>query len=561
MMAQITRSRKYSSAAILLSLATQIHAQSGERLPIIQNVGIIPVQWEGSADPALAPFKAVVSKAFPEAVRTSYRFRPLNDELVASLWSAADGRAKLAEEYELQALVSLSVLVRPDIVTYQARLMNTKLEPLLAENESMSLPQALAAEEEDLQKRVGDLVFRLFNRLPVDMTVIAVQGRFITLSGGAKQNVHVGDEIDIRRSTIGNLHPADGTWLDFKNQKLGTASVVDVKTLTSVARLTNLSYENAVEVGDGVKVTGIAGRVRFQRLAETAQFKDAGANTTVLKPLYNEAAPPPAAPAPKAAPTQTATGATSLPPPTAPAEAAPSTEEPPQAEPQDEGEQVSFMDVVKHLFKAVSATAAIRSWSLKGDGQSSSSSLPPWLFNHFGANVHGAISEAMAYEGGAFLSLGLTGNQYMGGGLAGRGIYKLNLGGALPVSTLRFGADAVIETLNVPDGEIGGGNFVTIGGFAGAADVGRFLDQDVEWTSDLFLTILGLGQVGVAGTLESISGVLGYGLRGNVFAVEGANKLEWGAGFKYGTQTISYGSGGSIKFDEIMLQLNARYRF
>ena len=70
------------------------------KLPVIQNVGIIPVQWEG--DPGTP--KEVIDQGFPSIVRASHKFRILSDDLVSDLWQDADGRAELRVNTSYKAL-------------------------------------------------------------------------------------------------------------------------------------------------------------------------------------------------------------------------------------------------------------------------------------------------------------------------------------------------------------------------------------------------------------------------------------------------------------------------
>src|SRR5690606_30299549 len=135
-----------------------------------------------------------------------------------------------------------------DAATLELKLLSPELKVLLSENETFGAAALRQGDRAALGERVKSLVYRLFNRLPADMTVTSIQGRFVTLSGGENQNVHVNDELVIERSFIATVHPADGTWMTFKKQEVGRATVVDVKAQTAVARLTRLTYDDAVQV-------------------------------------------------------------------------------------------------------------------------------------------------------------------------------------------------------------------------------------------------------------------------------------------------------------------------
>ena len=97
MTVRTTRLRKSDAKLTLLAFAWWIAgsvvalAASEARLPIIQNVGVIPVQWEGSA--SALPNKDTLEQGFPTAVRSTHRFRVLGDDLVAGLWQTERGRS------------------------------------------------------------------------------------------------------------------------------------------------------------------------------------------------------------------------------------------------------------------------------------------------------------------------------------------------------------------------------------------------------------------------------------------------------------------------------------
>src|SRR5690606_5585408 len=159
-------------------------------------------------------------------------------------------------------------IAKHDIATLELKLLSPEMKVLLAESETLAAASLRQGDRRELAAKVEALVFRLFNRLPADMSVTSIQGRYVTLSGGENQNVKLDDEIVIERSYVASVHPADGTWMTFKKQEIGRARVVDVKSQTAVARLTKLTYEGSVEVGDGVKSQAIAGRAKFKRLAQ-----------------------------------------------------------------------------------------------------------------------------------------------------------------------------------------------------------------------------------------------------------------------------------------------------
>jgi hypothetical protein len=189
------------------------------KLPVIQQVGVIPVQWEGES---LTAGKAAIDASFSQVVRDSHRFRVLNDDLIAQTWATVDGRQELKDQFELQGFVSLTVTPRSDTVQLTCRLMDSNLKTNLLETDVVTVDWLANASESSVRDRLERLVFRLFNRIPVDVSVTSVQGSYITLSGGSEQGIEAGDKVDLVRAEIKALHPANGTWLEFQKQNLGT---------------------------------------------------------------------------------------------------------------------------------------------------------------------------------------------------------------------------------------------------------------------------------------------------------------------------------------------------
>ncbi|TWW07930.1 hypothetical protein E3A20_29420, partial [Planctomyces bekefii] len=253
------------------------------KLPVIQNVGVIPLQWEGESR-SLDDARQTLSEEFPKSVRESRRFRVLGDDLVESLWNSPTGREELRGEFELHSYVGLTVSPRGDLVQLTARLMDSWLKTNLLETDTVPRSWLATAEHDDISERLQKLIFRLFNRLPVDVSITSVNGGYITLSGGSEQGIEAGDKVNLIRTTVKSLHPANGTWLDFSKLPLGSAQVIEVKSYTSVARIKEQVKDGAIEAGDGAKIPSIASRVKFARLADDTSFKDAGDQGTIIVP-------------------------------------------------------------------------------------------------------------------------------------------------------------------------------------------------------------------------------------------------------------------------------------
>ena len=224
------------------------------------------------SNPRLSAFQGDVKSSFPEAVKSSGRFRVIDAELARSARTDEKVRNELIEQFEVDGFVSLEVLDRTDTIDFVARLMGRKLEILLQEAESIDAAGIDSAGAGGVKRVIEGLVFRLFNRVPYDAKVLSMQGRFIVVSGGAEQGVEVGDDIAISRVSVTSRHPATGAWNKFSVEELGRGKVAEVKGRTSIARLTDQIKPGAIRVGDGVKLVRIASRARFARETTTAEY-------------------------------------------------------------------------------------------------------------------------------------------------------------------------------------------------------------------------------------------------------------------------------------------------
>jgi hypothetical protein len=575
MTAIIIKSKKFKAIRLVFGMAFAVLSTAGmakSQLPLLHNVGIVPVQWEGVGDDEgmMGDILDRVKESFPKVVRDSQRFSFLNDDLVASLWNSPEGRLDLAKQYELQGFASLTANIQGDTASFVARLISPELTIYMSESERTPISWLTSASKADIDEKMKDLVFRLFNRLPIDMSVTSVQGEFVTLSGGEKQGVRVNDVVDVVRPFISGVHPADGTWVMFNNMKLGTAKIVDVKNRTAVARLEKLSFDNAVQVGDGVKSKDIAGRARFKRTAEAPELKDAG-GSTILTPLYDgkpvkkseyeqnvsvpklkESAKPEARPTatPVAVQNESIAGDT---------QAELSPEEEPTAE-RSSASQLPFLESLAAIFTKVSAEAGPRLWNASGAG-SASSALPLWIFNHFGLNVAGEIMEQVGFEAGGYAEFGpANSGSYTGFGGVGRVVYTMPTSSVPFVKALRGGALVNADSRSAPDASYGGNDLFSFGPFGGVEGIVPVAGSKIDWGADLNIYLLSFGRVGVNGSFANVSSGFGMGLKLDGYLVGQPKSIEWGAGLRFGNQNVGF-PGGTVTISDTMLLLNARYRF
>jgi hypothetical protein len=601
----------FSNSLILIPQAAQ--SAVAPKLPVLQNVGIVPLSVEEPEghDPKLEDVVERIGERFPEVVRNSRRFRVVNDEVVADLWKDPKGRQELVSEYEVHALVGLTAAPQSDVVTLTARVMNPALETLVHEQDRVPRDWLLAEDSEALEDRLEKLVFALFNRIPVDVSVTSVQGQFITISGGAEQGVQAGDKVDLQRVKVKALHPANGSWLGFEARKLGTAEVIDVKSHNSVAKLIGQSHDGAVEVGDGARIPAIRSRNKFARLAQEEGFKDAGEQSAVIVPPVYLGEPPvrkPLAPkggmkkkpAPAVAPapkkelawheSEADEGA-----PASPSSAAEEDEEqatpvasPTQPEggppPDEDASEGSILDKLKSPQDKWIDDAHVyvgpHWWTVRGP-VNSSGKFPLWLLNSVGLGITRTIfyKIKVGFGGGALFGqtdkgsfVGYDGNGriywedaiesetgflswwHLGGyaSLSGFSVSKERYGGG---DWLRGGIFFGFGGSIVPGGSDDGG----AGGTAGDGRHAR--GNAYDWFADIALLPLNIGRFGYGGKQQLVESAFGTRFGLGAYLRDDPGVVQWGGAVEISDERLTLKNSRRPHMTDYRLKLLARYAF
>ncbi len=557
------------------------------KLPVIQQVGVIPVQWEGEA---LSAGRAAVDSTFAQVVRDSRRFRVLNDDLISQTWSTAEGRQELKDQFELQGFVSLTAAPRSDTVRLTARLMDANLKTNLLESDTVTVDWLANAQDSAVKDRLERLVFRLFNRIPVDVSVTSVQGSYVTLSGGADQGIEAGDKVDLVRAEIKALHPANGTWLEFQKQNLGTAQIIEVKTYTSVAKLTGQTYDNAVQVADGARIGAIASRVKFARLAQNEGFKDAGnQDTIVVPPLYNGAPPPK-----PQAPVKQPINAPNQPPPTSqqqPTYSQQQQQQPeesvdqpaPQAKPQQQAQSGDSAndpavgqpddngptlwddvasDATSHrMIDEIVGHAGPTWWSVKGP-TNQAGKFPIWLLNSVGAGV----TRTMLFKfktafGGGFLFGNTNDGKYYGYDSYAKLYWEdvLALDGFL--RGWRAGGIATFSGVGMKDGDYGGGDWIRGGFYGGLFGVVAAGDggQTYDWFASFGITPLNIGRIGYDGGRKVVESAFGTKIEAGAYQHQPPRTIQWGGGVEYTDERQTLKNGRRPHLTNYSINVLAKY--
>ena len=225
---------------------TSVQAQ--QIVPVIKKVGVIPTTWQGSDAYGLETLNKNATDITRELMNDSQRFHMINKNIVINLWTNNEGRDELNAKYELDSYVHMTIAPRTDFVQVTARLLSKDLETQLQESQAYPRDELTYKSMKELREELRPLVFRMLNRLPVDVNVTSIQGGYMTISGGENQSISVGDTLNIIRATIQSTNPANGSWNSFKTKPMGQAVVIETKTSVAVAKVTSQIREGHIRV-------------------------------------------------------------------------------------------------------------------------------------------------------------------------------------------------------------------------------------------------------------------------------------------------------------------------
>lgn len=547
--------------ALGLTVAANAAPGSGkDAFPIIHYLGVIPAQWEKNDSWSdLELVQRTMSKDFSDAVRASKRFSVLNDDLVASMWSSPAGRKELQADYELQAFANLSLSSRSDMVVMTTRILSPDFETWLQESEVVSRSWLLESSHEQIVSRLADLLHRMINRLPVDAHVTSVNGEFVTVSGGSDQSIKVGEEFDVIGVKIQTLHPANGSWLTFNTSRAGKIKIVESKAKSSIGRITSLTHENSISVGQGIRVEAISGRSRFARPDGSETFVSAQTNSeNAIAPSMTPegkaviaAKPAPTKPDPVKKP-----AATEAPEP-APEETS-VAEEPTEETPADDETQSqgSILEVIAPKGSDLETYAGLRSWTI-GGSSTAATALPLWLVNSAGVTIRNPLSESVILAYGIDLGYGQTSKgSFFGYGLRGAGLYSMKTKVFSGADRLYGGLEAHMAALSI-GGETSGGYDKTmlnlVLGTGGAAKP-AFLGMPLDWFTELRYTIQESGQFGVGGTRYAIKSSESWLITFHGYIDERPKDgFQWGGGFEFGSGNYNLKSSKSATQNVVSL--------
>jgi hypothetical protein len=563
-MGKIMTSRKFSLlltilAAIAISPVTSWAAEASPKksapFPVLNYAGVIPVQWaKDDSWQDLGAARKMIEQEFPSAVKDSRRFSMLNDELVASMWRSPAGRKELETDYELNAFLSLDVTARGDMVILTTRLLSPRLETRLQESDVIARRWFLETTRDQAAARLTDLVQRMINRLPVDISVTSVSGGYVTFSGGEEQGIKAGQKFDVLASQISALHPANGSWMSFASFKTGTVEIIELKSRSSIGRIVSLTHDGAIKPGQGIRVEDISGRNRFARTEEVAPEQDSApaqaATTSAAKetPKSQETQP-----SGKPADQKLEVAATHNP------SADDKKPEPPKdAPPPTDNFTAKLMPKGSELRTWV----GMRMWSISGSA-SASAGLPLWIMNSGGADIFRKFSDTIDYNYGLDLGYGPTkAGSFLGYNLHGGGRWHMYMKDVLPgADDVYFGLLTSLASTSV-SGETSGGYSMNmlrlIIGVHGWAKP-DFIGDKVEWTGELYYPLYYSGEFGVKGSYRAITSGSSLAFRiGGYVGNRPSDGWQYGAAFDYEGNSWSLEKGKTANFSVIGLSLLAR---
>jgi hypothetical protein len=583
MMVRITKSIKYSIFLSLLvgtwSAMTSIQAE-GEiaRLPVLRNIGAIPVQFEGNVDIS-SEIKEKISDDFYASIDASQRFRPLDRDLVKDLWASTEGRSDLRNNYELDVYLSLAVRQVDDIVTITGRLLDPQLKTLLTENDRIPLRNFGHMEKSDVRNQIESLTFRLLNRLPNDVNVTSLQGPFVTLSGGQAQGIETGDRIEIIRPSVAAIHPANGSWVDFQISKMGSVQIIESKESTSIGRILGQTKSRAIEVGDGAKISTLPSRVRFARATTSSTFEDSGnQDSLVLPPIstlptaakvakttMEPNSQPPSKDLNRKDPSspriseggKVQEAQTAVSPPLNTSSSTTDTEENPSSAWNNFAQEAMNQKLIEDMRIYVGPTW----WKARGP-VSSSGAFPIWLLNSIG----GGFTRNMFYKikvgfGGGLLFGQTPAGSYLGYDSHARMFWESPLSNVI-MNRWRAGASGSFSGVTVSSGSYGGGDFIRGGIFGGIG--GQILAgeaaQPYEWDANLYLHPLNIGRLGYSGSFKNVESAIGWKIDLSVFEKSMTSPLSFGGGLSWTDERQTLKNGRRFHLNDYSVMMLAKYR-
>lgn len=576
--------------AVCFVLASPLRASEDPKAtPPFTRIGLIPPQIQGETE-LEKDVESSLARDFSQIVRESQRFLPLNDEVVADLWHSADGRARLVNEFELDAYLGLSMAQKGPTLSLGVRLLGHQLENYIVEYESVETSVLNSATAKERRRVLQDLVYRVINRLPLDVTVTSIQGKYITLAGGQRQGLKEGQIVDMVRSFVTSTHPASQSWISYSYKKRGTVRIIEVNANSAVAEITEQTEEQAIQIGDGAQVDALKSRQHYQPVDEAQASKGHQENGPILVPDGGDdrflKVPPeetkpttPKVPGmirvpqrPKKADGDTSdvsagstknadqVGTKAVPPPSdGEVDAAPKAEESDQGAienadttpppPSDSG----IMRELGQHFETMTLGIGHQVWNVSGSANAAAA-MPAIIMNT--ANIgftKGITDDIKAQLLGEYATGPANKGSFSGFVLEGRTYFLKKMeADVAPITFAKIGALVRFDSIEVSGSSYGGRDYLQLGGWIGVDGKTRIdeLAKVMEFSAQFRFIPMTSGQIGIKGKKKDVqsSSVMEFG--GEGLFVESSSRWRYGARLDYssGNHEISKGSVSESRF-------------
>jgi hypothetical protein len=411
----------------------------------------------------------------------------------------------------------------------------------------------------------------MLNRLPIDAHITRVNGGYVTLSGGSTQGIKSGQKFDVLAANISSFHPVTGGWLSFATNRTGSIEVVEVKSQSSIARISSLIKENSIKAGQGIRIDEIAGRARFAATeakpsTPSKAIESSAANGVSKVETLPTASPPTVTET--ASKTPIATENRTQDTPVKPADATVATDQNTSKEsgknqaPEGAPETDKFTARIMPKGSEMRTWAGVRMWSISGSA-SAHASLPAWLVNSVSGSIYRDFSDTIDYNYGVDFGYGPTGDgSFFSYNLHGAGRWHMYMKDVLPgADDVNFGLMANLTSANITGETSGGFDLTMIRLTLGVHGWAKpdFIGQKIEWTGEVFYPLYYSGQFGVKGKFREIVSGSSMAYRiGMYIGDRPAQGWQYGAAFDLEQNSWSLKTGKTAEQSSIGLLVLAR---
>ncbi len=547
---QLKKSKIFTTICVLAlwslsSTLAKAQTSNKQGLPVFHNVGVLPLQVDSSrmSTRGLELVIKTFDRSFSKAVRESGRFDVLEDELIASFWKSPTERRTLVQDYDVSAFLSLTLVPSEDAHLLIARILNTDLNILLQETDNLASTAIHDDDVSAIAPKVRELCFRLFNRLPVDISVRSIQGKYITLSGGTQQGLSIGEELNLVRPIVHSTNPANNAWTDFESPLIGHAKIIEVKETTSIGEITQLLRPNDIKIGDGARSDRIASRIFFKE-----NTLPPGLPASVQQAVAVSETPPKMTTPPPIKPKVVESSKTPTPP-----------------EEVFLSKQFRFVgQYARKVSEGFSLYVGQEGWYYNGPSSTQSKLRYYIPLNMLGFDFTGRIADQVLYSYGLSLSYDTTkrNGTYSAYDLHFRAYWEEPFPIFQDVARFNwsYGVEPALVGLRVNHEQFGGYDLFELRPFIG---VNGSLEPllPYRWLSEFSFIPYENGKIGYQGKLRRVSAAWGWRTTAGVFYAPAPKGVQIGASFTYGRTKLTDSKSIHEEFSHYMMKFHLSEQF